>query len=175
MLVGLVSDTHGRFDAALERVFHGCDCIVHAGDVVGPAILRALARIAPVEAVRGNNDVGELGRGLPDELVVELGELRAFVVHELGKPERPRPCLREPLERVRPNIVVYGHSHRPGVALVRKVLYVNSGSAGPRRFRLPRCAGRMRVEGHTARVEIVDLDRPDLPVLLPPLEVSFAH
>ena len=158
MRVGLVSDTHGRFDEALPLLLEGCELIVHAGDVVGQEILHQLAAIAPVKAVRGNVDVGELGVGLQDQLVLRLGELRALVVHDLGKPEKPHPHLRTAIAAARVELVLYGHSHVPGAHLVAGVLFVNPGSAGPKRLKLPRAVGRMDLEGRRVRVELLDLE-----------------
>jgi putative phosphoesterase len=169
MRVGLVSDTHGRFEPGLRELFSGCDLVLHAGDVVGRDVLALLAAIAPLTAVRGNNDVGELGVGLADEAVVVLGGLRALVIHELGRPDRPVPQARELIALARPQLVVYGHSHRPAISLEGGILYVNPGSAGPRRFRLPRTAGLLTVEGRRARVELFDLDQPGLPAFRPPV------
>lgn len=157
MLVGLVSDSHGLADPALPRLLAGCDLILHAGDVVRPGVLAPLEALAPVRAVRGNNDVApELAR-LPEALLVPLGELTALLVHDLGRPAAPHPPLRRLLARARPELVVHGHSHRPAAALVEGRLHVNPGSAGPRRFSLPRSAARLRVEGRRVRVELLDL------------------
>jgi putative phosphoesterase len=170
MIVGLVSDTHGRFDSALPRIFRGCDLIVHAGDVVGPEILHQLAALAPVKAVRGNCDVGELGAGLTETLVLRFGDWRALVVHDLGKPEHPSRGVRDAIAEAGARLVIHGHSHQPAAQVIDRVFYVNPGSAGPRRFRLPRCAGILVVEGKEARVELFDLDLPELPRLFAPVE-----
>lgn len=173
MRLGLVSDTHGRFDAALPRLLEGSDLILHAGDVCGHEILHQLSSIAPVKAVRGNNDVGPFGVGLEETLLLHLGGLRAFLVHELLKPERPLPAVRAALAAQRPQLVVYGHSHQPAVRELGGILFVNPGSAGPRRFRLPRCAGTLELDGARVRVEVRDLDRPDLPLLVGPVEARL--
>jgi hypothetical protein len=156
-VVGLVSDTHGLFDPRLAELFHRCDAILHAGDVVKAAVLEALAELAPVVAVRGNNDDAPALAELPEIALVPLGALTALVVHDLGARERPKPPARGLLVRARPEIVVHGHSHRPGAAVHAGTLYVNPGSAGPRRFSLPRTAARLTVRGRTARVELFDL------------------
>ena len=156
-VVGLVSDTHGLFDPRLAALFAGCDAILHAGDVVKAAVLEALRALAPVVAVRGNNDGGPAFAELPETVLFPLGALTALVVHDLGGREKPRPAARAVLARARPEIVVHGHSHRPAAAVVGGTLFVNPGSAGPRRFSLPRTAGRLTVRGRTARVELFDL------------------
>jgi putative phosphoesterase len=155
--VGLVSDTHGHVDPLLPELVAGCDAILHAGDVVKAPVLGVLGAVAPVTAVRGNNDEGTALARLPELALVELGALTALVVHDIGRREAPGPPARAVLERRRPEIVVHGHSHRPGAALVGGTLFVNPGSAGPRRFSLPRAAGILTVAGRTARVELFAL------------------
>lgn len=155
--VGLVSDTHGLLDPRLEGLFEGCARVLHAGDVVRPAILDALARIAPVTAVRGNNDLDPAFARLPETALVTLGELHALVLHDLGTRARPRAEARTAVARAHPEIVVHGHSHRPGASVADGTLYVNPGSAGPRRFSLPRTAAILVVTGRHARVEFFDL------------------
>jgi len=154
--VGIVADTHGLADPGLPRALDGCTLVLHAGDVGGPAVLEALGRLGRVVAVRGNGDVGPFGEALPEWSVVELGALRALVVHE-AVPARPGPALARVLARERPDLVVHGHSHRPGCARDGARLFLNPGSAGPRRFSLPRTAARLEVAGRRVRVEWLDL------------------
>jgi uncharacterized protein len=170
---GLVSDTHGLFEPRLVELFAGCDVLLHAGDVVGPAILRDLARLAPLHAVRGNNDVGPDDGALPELAWVELGALTALVVHEIGSPARLAPPVRSALALRPAHIVVHGHSHRPGAAVEAGLLFVNPGSAGRRRFSLPRAAGLLDVDGRRATVRLFDLASARLTLLAPPLEVEL--
>lgn len=170
---GLVSDTHGLFEPRLAELFAGCERLLHAGDVVGLQVIEALSRLAPVDVVRGNNDVGPESERLPSHVVVPVGDLSALVLHELGKPGRPVLPARRLIDMLDVQVVVYGHSHQPAVEVRNGVLYVNPGSAGPRRFRLPRSAGILEVEGRSARVEIRDLQDPELPLLFPPVEASL--
>jgi putative phosphoesterase len=171
--VGLVSDTHGLFEPRLARLFEGCDLVLHAGDVVGPAILRELGRIAPVRAVRGNNDLGPEHEALPEMDWVELAALTALVVHDIGARGRLAPPVRRALARRPAELVVHGHSHRPRAALEGGILFVNPGSAGPRRFTLPRAAGILTATGRHVAVELVDLASGHLSALAPPLEVDL--
>jgi putative phosphoesterase len=158
--VGLVSDTHGLLDPALPGLFAGCELILHAGDVVKAPILAALRAVAPVKAVRGNNDDGpELAR-LPETIVIDVGALTILVIHDLGPRERPHRDAAALVARYRPQLVLHGHSHHPAVGLVGEALFVNPGSAGPRRFSLPRTAGLLTVRGRRARVELFDLAGP---------------
>lgn len=173
MRVGLVSDTHGLADPRLPEALEGCALVLHAGDVVKESVLAALGAVAPVTAVRGNCDAGTSLERLPEAAVVPLGALTALVLHDLGPRERPLPRAAALLARARPQVVVHGHSHRPGAAVVDGTLFVNPGSAGPRRFSLPRAAAILTVRGRTARVEWVDLAAPRLGPLLAPLEVRL--
>ncbi len=160
MRIGLVSDTHGLLDPRLERVFAGCDAIVHAGDVVRPSVLAGLAAIAPVTAVRGNNDGRLEFAHLPETALLEVGPLTLLVVHDLGARERPIPPARAILARSHPEIVVHGHSHRPGSAVLDGRLFVNPGSAGPRRFSLPRTAAVLAARGRKVGLAFFELSGP---------------
>jgi putative phosphoesterase len=168
VLVGLVSDSHGLADPALPALLAGCDLILHAGDAVKSSVLDALEMVAPVRAVRGNNDVAPGLEGLPEHRLVTLGGLTAYLVHDVGSPGRPHPSVGKALRRLRPALVIHGHSHRPGTALVDGHLFVNPGSAGPRRFELPCAAARLRVEGRAVEVTLFDLaSSPPRPLAAP--------
>lgn len=157
MKVGLVSDTHGLVDPRLPALFHGCAMVLHAGDLVRPEVLETLAATAPVTAVRGNNDHGPALERLPETALLEVGALRLLMIHDLGARERPVPQAAALIARLRPELVIHGHSHRPGAALVGGRLYVNPGSAGPRRFSLPRTLAVLTVRGRRASVAFLDL------------------
>lgn len=171
--VGLVSDTHGLADPRLAELLAGCALVLHAGDVVRESVLEALRAIAPVTAVRGNCDEGTSLERLPATALLPLGDLTGLLVHDLGPRERPAAPARAILARARPQIVVHGHSHRPGAEVLDGTLFVNPGSAGPRRFSLPRAAAILTVRGRTARVEWFDLAARRLAPLLAPLEVAL--
>ncbi len=160
MRIGVVADNHGLVDPKLPALFAGCERILHAGDLVKPEILEVLGRVAPVTAVRGNNDHGAAFARLPPLALVPLGELTALVVHDLHAPRRPRPPGRTPLARQDPELVVHGHSHRPGTAVLDGTLFVNPGSAGPRRFSLPRTAAVLAARGRRVEVAFFDLSGP---------------
>jgi hypothetical protein len=138
--VGVVSDTHGLFDPRLEEVFAGVDRILHAGDVGAIAVLDNLATIAPVTAVRGNVDHGVWAWELPEEAVVELNGRRLLVAHVKEDLFRRRDPEREGF-----SAVVTGHSHAPAIVQRGGVLYLNPGSAGRRRFQLPRAVALLSV------------------------------
>jgi putative phosphoesterase len=173
MKLGLVSDSHGLADPKLPEVLRGCALVLHAGDIVKPAVLEALAGIAPVRAVRGNNDLGPSFESLPETALVDAGALKVLVVHDLGARERPKPPARAVLVRHRPEIVVHGHSHRPGAVRIGRTLFVNPGSAGPRRFSLPRTAAVLEVRGRTARVVFFDLSGPSAAPFGEPVEAAL--
>jgi putative phosphoesterase len=130
MKIGLIADTHGLLRPEALQALAGCDHIVHAGDIGKPTILDALRAIAPVSVVRGNNDRGlEWAEGLADEQTLQLGGLTIYLTHEMADVPKPLPASI--------NVVVTGHSHKPKIERQGEVLFVNPGSAGPRRFKLP--------------------------------------
>jgi putative phosphoesterase len=148
--VGLISDTHGLLRPSALDALAGSDHIVHAGDIGAPDILDALARIAPVTAVRGNNDVAPWARGVPERAVAALAGVSVLVLHDLAD------LGRDPA-RMGHRVVVYGHSHRPGHELRGGVHYVNPGSAGPQRFSLPIALARLEIRDGAIAVELVEL------------------
>ena len=149
-LIGVISDTHGRLrERALEALV-GCDHILHAGDIGSAAVLDALRAIAPVTAVRGNNDFGPWAEALPERVEIELAGLRIHMLHDIAQ------WRADALAAVQ--VVVFGHSHRPLVEVRAGVLYLNPGSAGPRRFTLPVTLARLRSVAGQAQVERIDLD-----------------
>ncbi len=131
--VGLISDTHGLMRPEALAALRGCVHIIHAGDIGAPQILEALEAIAPVTAVRGNNDKAPWARGLVEVEQLEIARTRIGVIHDLAELEGPGKL----------EVVVSGHSHRPRSELRDGVLYVNPGSAGPRRFSLPVTLARL--------------------------------
>jgi putative phosphoesterase len=148
--IGLISDTHGLVRPEALDALAGVSQIVHAGDVGSQEVLDALARVAPVVAVRGNNDRGVLAGRLPERAVLERPGLRLLVVHD-------RHELTEDPAEGGFDVVVSGHSHRPRVERVAGVLHVNPGSAGPRRFHLPVAIARLWVERGDAVARILEL------------------
>ena len=148
--VGLISDTHGLLRNEAVRALRGSDHIVHAGDICDPDILVALARIAPVTAVRGNNDRGAWADELPETASLSIEGIRLLVVHDLATLDCDPLC-------VGARVVISGHSHRPLIETRAGVLYVNPGSAGPRRFRLPITVGHLAIRGSGVRARIREL------------------
>jgi putative phosphoesterase len=144
--IGVISDTHGVFDRAIVRHFAGVDRILHAGDIGKREVIEQLEEIAPVTVVSGNVD-GFEASGFPVEQVIELAGHRIALYHRLyekGKLTRDGVSF---LKRTTPNVCVYGHSHQPKAEWRDGVLLFNPGSAGPKRFHLPRAIGLLLLEG----------------------------
>lgn len=137
--IGLISDTHNLVRPEALQWLAGCDAIIHAGDVCDPQVLDALARIAPVTAVRGNNDIGAWAAQLPISTTLAAADIRIHVVHDIA--DLRIESLADDIQ-----VVVTGHSHKPQVQERDGKLFVNPGSAGPRRFKLPVSAGMLTIE-----------------------------
>ncbi len=146
----MISDTHGLLRPQALDALAGSQLVVHAGDIGSPNILPALARLAPVEAVRGNVDTAAWARSIPETAVVEVQGRTLYVLHDLKQLDLdPRAAGFD--------AVISGHSHVPTNETRNGVLYFNPGSAGPRRFRLPVSVGRLWVSAAGIRAEIVRL------------------
>ena len=148
--IGIISDTHGLLRPEAERLLAGADHIVHGGDIGRPEIVAALRRIAPVTAIRGNVDTGEWAREYPETERVRLAERSIFVLHDLK-------ALRIDPVAAGINVIVCGHSHVPKIETIGGVLYLNPGSAGPRRFKLPITLATLDVTAGGMRPLIHDL------------------
>lgn len=149
--IGVISDTHGLLRPEAVAALRGVHHIVHAGDIGAREVLAALAAIAPVTAVRGNNDRGAWAKRLPETEVLELGAVRLYVLHDVKELDLdPRVAGFA--------AVISGHSHRPRHEQTDGILYFNPGSAGPRRFTLPISIGRLRVDGRRVTGRLVTLE-----------------
>jgi uncharacterized protein len=148
--VGLISDTHGLLRPEAMEALRGSQLIVHAGDVGSPEILESLRTIAPVVAVRGNVDKAEWARRLPLTAVAESDAVLIYVLHDVSTLDLSPPAAGF-------QVVVSGHSHKPGKMERKGVLYINPGSAGPRRFQLPVMVARLDVGTTPFAVEFVEL------------------
>ena len=156
-LIGVISDTHGQFDPKIPAIFKSVSHILHAGDIGDLRVLQQLKRIASVSAVSGNVDEGCVPPGVDEEKTLELCGLRIFVIHILGNPQRLSRALQQRIEQVQPDVVVFGHSHKPLLERHGKVLYFNPGSAGPKRFSLPRSVGLLRIQQGKPHGELIYL------------------
>jgi putative phosphoesterase len=148
--IGLISDTHGLLRPEALAFLRGCEHIVHGGDIGDARILEALADIAPLSAVRGNNDRGAWAEAVPETALIELGGLRFYAIHDLAQLD---------IDPVAAGfrVVVSGHSHRPRAEERDGVLYLNPGSAGPRRFKLPISAAELLIDEGVITPRIVEL------------------
>jgi len=148
--IGLISDTHGLLRPEALAFLEGSDFIVHGGDIGNAGILEALARIAPLTVVRGNNDREAWADRIAETELLTFGDVRLYAIHDLAQIDiDPRAA------GVR--VVVSGHSHKPNVEERDGVLYVNPGSAGPRRFRLPISAAELRIDGGAVSAHVAEL------------------
>jgi putative phosphoesterase len=143
--LGVISDTHGIVRPEALECLRGATAIVHAGDIGSPEVLAALAGIAPVTAIRGNNDTAAWAHDLPETTTLSWANHRIYLIHD-RKQLTPLP--------VGIDMVVSGHSHKPGFVREAGVLYLNPGSAGPRRFKLPITLALVRVVGGALSPEI---------------------
>lgn len=150
MLIGIISDTHGLVRPQAVVALQGVDLILHAGDIGRPEVLETLGEIARVVAVRGNNDKGEWADSLSGWEVVEVGSVSIYMLHNLQEIDiSPGPAGFQ--------VVVSGHSHQPSVEEKRGVLYVNPGSAGPRRFTLPVSVAQIQIAGQSVKAKLIEL------------------
>jgi putative phosphoesterase len=152
--VGVISDTHGLLRPQALQFLQGCDSIIHCGDICERRVIDELSRIAPVAAVRGNNDRGDWARALPDSELLRIGEIFIYAIHDLS------------LIDIDPktsgvSVVLCGHSHKPHIEQRDGVTYLNPGSAGPRRFKLPISVAELIVKGAEFTARIAELESPD--------------
>lgn len=148
--VGLISDTHGLLRPEALTFLQGCDHIIHGGDIGKPEILAALAELAPLTAVRGNNDKGTWAEALPETQLIEIGGVLIHVLHDLAQ-------LDIDPQNTGVRVVVSGHSHRALAQERDGVLFINPGSAGPRRFRLPITVAELAIDAGSIAPRIVEL------------------
>ena len=152
--IGIISDTHGLLRPEAEQGLAGVAHIVHAGDIGRADVLVGLRRIAPVTAIRGNIDTDNWAKQYPDTRVVRLGDRSFYVLHDLQQLQiDPAVCGID--------VVVSGHSHRPRIETIDGVLYLNPGSAGPRRFKLPITLATLELTASGLRPLIHDLSRAE--------------
>lgn len=155
MKLGVISDTHGLFDEAIPSIFKGVHAIIHAGDIGRIEVVERLEQIATVFAVEGNNDSFGV---YPEERVEEWGDYLILIRHIFGELHQLRKAERKVIEELQPDFVVFGHSHRPYCEMVGQTTLFNPGSAGPRRFSLPRTVGLLTLRRNRSKGEIISLD-----------------
>lgn len=148
--IGVISDTHDLLRPEAKAFLQGCDHIIHGGDICNPTILVELAEIAPVTAVRGNNDRGAWAENLRETEILQVEDLAIYVIHNLAEMD-----IEPAAAGIR--VVVSGHSHKPVIEERGGVLYVNPGSSGPRRFKLPIGVGELVIVDGAVSVRNVEL------------------
>jgi uncharacterized protein len=149
--LAVISDTHGLLRPEALPLLDGSDAILHAGDIGRPEILEELSALAPVHAVRGNNDRGAWAEALPEAHSLEVERVLIHLLHDIGDLDLQR------LARA-PQVVVTGHSHRPSIGEREGILYLNPGSAGPRRFKLPVTIAELIISGGRAQARILPVE-----------------
>jgi uncharacterized protein len=148
--IGLISDTHGLLRPEALEFLRGSDFIVHAGDIGDAGVLRELERLAPLMVVRGNNDTGPWAQGIAETEVLRVEGVSLYILHDLAE-------LAIDPKAAGHQVVVSGHSHKPLVEKRDGVLYVNPGSAGPRRFKLPIAVAELEIAGESVKAKLVEL------------------
>ena len=149
--IGLISDTHNLVRPEAKRALAGVDRILHAGDICGPAVLQELEQIAPVVAVRGNNDRGSWADSIKTTEMVDVDGLSIYMLHDLND-------LDVDPHAAAARVVLTGHSHKPRIDEKDRVIYINPGSAGPRRFKLPVSLGILEIGDGELRPQLITLD-----------------
>jgi putative phosphoesterase len=149
--IGLISDTHGLVRPEALAALEGSELIIHAGDIGKAEVLTSLKAIAPVIAIRGNNDRDAWAKKIPDVLNVQINGIAIHVIHNVN--ELDADPITEGFRAI-----VSGHSHKPGLVTREGILFINPGSAGPRRFKLPVTVGKLLLVRDSVRVKIVNLD-----------------
>jgi uncharacterized protein len=148
--IGLISDTHGLVRPAALAALKGSEVIIHAGDIGKAEVLDSLGSIAPVIAIKGNNDRDLWAKKIPDVLNLEINGIKIHVIHNVNE------LAADPAnDRIR--VIVSGHSHNPGLVERDGILFINPGSAGARRFKLPVAVGKLRINRSNIHAEIIEL------------------
>ncbi len=150
MRIGIISDTHGLLRPEALAALQGCERLIHAGDIGKPQVLEALEELATLDAIRGNVDSGDWAAAIPETLDLRIGGLRVYVTHDVKTME-----IDPVAEGI--DVVISGHSHQPKIEQVNDVLYLNPGSAGSRRFKLPISLALLDIEDGQPRAQLETL------------------
>jgi len=148
-IVGAISDTHGLLRPEVLKLFNSVDLILHAGDIGDPQILEQLTVLAPTIAVRGNNDRGEWARRIPESRQIDVGGISIFMIHDVKEIAA--------WSHSGADVILSGHSHKPSIERRGGILYLNPGSAGPRRFKLPVSVARITVSKSQATARLIEI------------------
>lgn len=147
--IGAISDTHGLLRPEVLKLFKSVDLILHAGDIGDPQILEQLKALAPTIVVRGNNDKGEWATRIPESRKVDVGAISIFMIHDV------KEISVSNLTGV--DIILSGHSHKPSIERRGGILYLNPGSAGPRRFKLPIGVARITIKKSRVTARLIEI------------------
>lgn len=150
MQIGVISDTHGLTRPEALATLQDSDLLLHAGDIGKPEVLKSLESISSVIAIRGNIDQGTWARHLPEETVVDVKGTRLYLIHNVNN-------FQDNTRSNQYRVVISGHSHKPSIREIDGVLFLNPGSAGPRRFKLPVAVAKLYVDGGKVRSEVIEL------------------
>lgn len=150
-VLGVISDTHGLLRPEALEALQDSSLILHAGDIGRPQVLETLREIAPVRAIRGNNDTDRWAMKLPEREIITVGEVQIYMLHDVKE-------LDIDPQRAGHDVVISGHSHKPMIEERDGVLFLNPGAAGPRRFSLPVSVARLAITDGRATARIIELD-----------------
>lgn len=150
MRVGVISDTHGLLRPEAVAALRDCELILHAGDIGRSEVLEALHEVAPVRAIRGNNDIGEWATHLPEREIITVDEAQIYLLHDVKE-------LDIDPQRAGHGVVISGHSHKPSIDVSDGVLFLNPGAAGPRRFNLPVSVAKLDIDSGKPHAQIIEL------------------
>ena len=149
--IGVISDTHGLLRPEAVKALKNSDLIIHPGDIGKPEVLQSLNSIAPVLAIRGNNDREAWAKTIPDILHLRVNGIGLYIIHDVSHLEIDPATSGF-------HAVISGHSHKPGIITREHVMFINAGSAGPRRFKLPVAVVRLQIKGGKLRAKLITLE-----------------
>lgn len=151
MIIGLISDTHGLLREEVIQNLEGCDLIIHAGDIGKYEVIDRLRQIAPLELVLGNCDRNIEEKPISAEKIVQIGDLKFYIIHDISK-------LNIDLQQEKISFVVYGHSHKKNIYTENGIIYINPGSIGPKRFKLPTTMAKLYIDEELINKNFLKLD-----------------
>lgn len=151
MIIGIISDTHGLLREEVIQNLKGCDLIIHAGDIGKYEVIDRLRQIAPLEVVLGNCDRNIEEKSISTESIVQIGDLKLYIIHDISK-------LNIDLQQEKISFVVYGHSHKRNIYTENGIIYINPGSVGPKRFKLPTTMAKLYIDEELIGEEFLKLD-----------------
>lgn len=151
MIIGLISDTHGLLRKEVIEKLRGCDLIIHAGDIGEFEVVEKLKSIAQTELIRGNCDKNIDTNIIPEEKIIEVSGKRIYLIHDIGK-------LKADLKKENIDIVVYGHSHKENIYTENGIIYINPGSVGPKRFKLPITMVKLYINEEKVNKDVLKYD-----------------